>query len=111
VTFSADARDALVRYPWPGNVRELRNLMEMLSILHSGGTVKPRDLPPKFGDGAPAPAPGAQTLAAAIDALEERMIREVLASCDGNMSEAARRLGLRPNTLHYKMKRYGVPAR
>jgi len=73
--------------------------------------VEPRDLPPKFGGAAPAPPPGDQTLAAAIEALEGRMIREVLAACDGNISEAARRLGLRANTLHYKMKRYGVHAR
>ena len=111
VAFSPAALDALIRYPWPGNVRELRNLMEMLSILHSGGTVESRDLPPKFGDGVSAPAPATQTLAAAIEALEGRLIREVLAACDGNISEAARRLGLRPNTLHYKMKRHGVHAR
>ncbi len=109
-TFSPDAREALLRYPWPGNVRELRNLVEMLSILHAGGAVGTADLPPKFDPNAAPGASGESTLASAIEALELRMIREAIAACDGNLSEAARRLGIRPNTLHYKMKRFGLNA-
>jgi len=44
---------------------------------------------------------------------ESRLIRQTLERCKGNKSKAARMLGLRPNTLHYKLERYGLsmPAR
>jgi DNA-binding NtrC family response regulator len=48
----------------------------------------------------------------ALDSLvaefEARMIEQTLARCGGNQSQAARLLGLRPNTLHYKIERYGL---
>ncbi len=39
---------------------------------------------------------------------ESRIIRATLEKCDGNKSKAARLLGIRPNTLHYKLRRYGI---
>lgn len=39
---------------------------------------------------------------------ETEIIERTLRSCGGNKSEAARRLGLRPNTLHYKLERFGL---
>ncbi|MDH3280643.1 MAG: hypothetical protein OEQ18_05895, partial [Gammaproteobacteria bacterium] len=39
---------------------------------------------------------------------ESRIIRATLKRCDGNKSKAARLLGIRPNTLHYKLRRYGI---
>ena len=39
---------------------------------------------------------------------ESRIIRATLERCDGNKSKAARLLGIRPNTLHYKLQRYGI---
>jgi len=40
--------------------------------------------------------------------LEARIITQTLERCGGNKSKAARLLGLRPNTLHYKLERYGI---
>jgi len=39
---------------------------------------------------------------------ETRLIAQALKRCDGNKSKTARLLGLRPNTLHYKIERYGL---
>lgn len=39
---------------------------------------------------------------------ESRIIRATLKRCGGNKSKAARLLGIRPNTLHYKLRRYGI---
>jgi DNA-binding NtrC family response regulator len=39
---------------------------------------------------------------------EARLIAQTLKRCDGNKSKTARLLGLRPNTLHYKLERYGL---
>jgi DNA-binding NtrC family response regulator len=50
----------------------------------------------------------ARTLDDYVSEFEARLIRETLERCEGNKSMAARLLGLRPNTLHYKLERYGI---
>jgi DNA-binding protein Fis len=53
-------------------------------------------------------APPEKALAALLADFEARIISETLTACGGNRSEAARILGLRPNTLHYKMRRLDI---
>jgi hypothetical protein len=47
-------------------------------------------------------------LAEHVSQFEARLIVQALERCGGNKSQAARMLGLRPNTLHYKIERYGL---
>lgn len=54
------------------------------------------------------PATADQTLDHVLADIEVRLIEQALRQCGGNKSEAARLLGLRPNTLHYKLQRYGL---
>jgi len=49
-----------------------------------------------------------KTLEEHVAAFEARLIEQTLERCQGNKSKAARLLGLRPNTLHYKLERYGL---
>lgn len=49
-----------------------------------------------------------KTLEEHVSELEKRLITETLQQCSGNKSKAARVLGLKPNTLHYKLERYGL---
>ncbi len=49
-----------------------------------------------------------KTLDQHVAEFEAYIISETLKRCDGNKSKAARLLGLRPNTLHYKLERYGL---
>lgn len=49
-----------------------------------------------------------KTLEEHVTELEKRLITETLQQCGGNKSKAARVLGLKPNTLHYKLERYGL---
>ena len=77
--------------PWAGNVRELRNEMERAIILNQGGALGPADFPePKTialrSGELPFPATMRDITRAACSAMLER--------CDGNKSEAARRLGI-----------------
>lgn len=51
-----------------------------------------------------------QTLEELVAEFESRIITQALEKCEGNKSKAARVLGLRPNTLHYKLERYGLNA-
>lgn len=49
-----------------------------------------------------------KTLDEYVAEYESRLIAQTLKRCQGNKSKAARLLGLRPNTLHYKLERYGL---
>lgn len=81
----------MARYDWPGNVRELRNLIERSLIVG--------EWPAEFA------ANGEEEEVAAVDSLaavERRHILTVLAACDGNRAEAARRLGISRKTIDRK---------
>ena len=55
-------------------------------------------------------ANGRRHLSELVNSFEAEIIEDAVRRCDGNKSRAARLLGLRPNTLHYKMERYGLGA-
>ncbi|HEU4731415.1 MAG TPA: sigma-54 dependent transcriptional regulator [Kofleriaceae bacterium] len=97
------ARAALIGHDWPGNVRQLRNVIELVTILRSGRAVRVQDLPPGFIDApGPAPAPGS-TLAIDVEqplaAIVDRVVDHVIALEQGNLTRAARRLGVSIRTL------------
>jgi len=52
--------------------------------------------------------PPLKTLDEHLGEYEARLIEQTLESCGGNQAKAARLLGLKPNTLHYKLERYGL---
>jgi DNA-binding NtrC family response regulator len=87
----------MAAYDWPGNVRELKNLVERSLIL---GWF---DLGPE-----PDTAAGVATGEGSLEAVEKRHILAVLAGCDGNKSEAARRLGISRKTLDRKCQAWGA---
>jgi DNA-binding NtrC family response regulator len=87
----------MAAYDWPGNVRELKNLVERSLIL---GWF---DLGPE-----PDTAAGVFTGEGSLEAVERRHILAVLAGCDGNKSEAARRLGISRKTLDRKCQAWGA---
>ncbi|NVP57235.1 sigma 54-interacting transcriptional regulator [Mycoplana rhizolycopersici] len=92
VPIDASARQALATYDWPGNVRELRNLIERTLILGR--------FPEGLGSGTAAPAPGE---GGALADVERRHILSVLADCNGQREEAARRLGISRKTIDRKL--------
>lgn len=98
---TAEARAALSAYPWPGNVRELAHVIERAVLLGEEQLTAALLLP----DAAPVSATG-QTLEAA----EAALIRRALTETDGNVSEAARKLGITRMTLRYRMQKYGIGA-
>lgn len=107
---SEDLLAALAAHAWPGNVRELRNTIEAAVLMCPDGPLRPGDLGLERwdqGDGAPAIAPsalGGDSLAES----EEAQIGRVIALCGGNLTLAARRLGIAKSTLYAKMRRYGL---
>jgi two-component system, NtrC family, nitrogen regulation response regulator NtrX len=108
-----------MRYSWPGNVRELANIIERLSILHPGGTVTAEQVRRLLPDGNHTPASSPfvsdretdapeRSLSDALEQYERQLIAHALASSQGNVAEAARRLQTdRPN-LYRRMRRLGL---
>ena len=103
--FSADALDALVRHPWRGNVRELEHVVERAVLLASGEEISPGDL---------FLAPGTQGPALiermTLDDAERHLIQRALNRCGGNVSEAARELGVSRSALYRRLQHHGLKA-
>ena len=96
---------ALAARPWPGNVRELENAIEMMVALSDGGRLDPA----LMDDGPPEPhEPLGVGLKERVDAYERSLIVAAMAECDGNKSEAARRLGVGRVTLYEKLRKHGL---
>ncbi len=104
--FSAAAKKQLLAHAWPGNIRELRNLMERLAYLSSGDRIEIEDL--AFIDTGAAGdlgcLEGACNLADATREFQQKYIRQMIELTRGNMSQAAKRLGLHRSNLYRKMR-------
>ena len=112
VRITQEALQKLMRYPFPGNVRELENQIEGALALTTDPVIDPGDL---LLPDEPAWSASAGALPAdmpTLDELEARYIARVLASTNGNMSKAARILGVDRKTLYRKRLELGqfVPA-
>ncbi len=105
---STAAIDLLMSYHWPGNVRELENCIERAVLLCPGQSIEAHHLPPTLQKKAPTETGPSGTLDTAVAALEYEMIVAELKSCDGNMSKAARNLGLTERQMGLRIKKYGV---
>jgi two-component system, NtrC family, nitrogen regulation response regulator NtrX len=108
----AEALARLTAHAWPGNVRELMNLSERLVVLRHGREVTAADLPGEIavagGDGATAYAH--LPLRDAKLALEADLVRMALERHRGNVTRAARDLGLERTHLHKRIRALGLSA-
>jgi Nif-specific regulatory protein len=108
--FTAEAKKRLRTHAWPGNVRELRNLMERLAYLTQGEKVDADDLafilsPGEAGAGM---VPMDLPLGEATDRFQLEYIQKHLDSSRGNISDAARRLGMHRSNMYRKMRQLGM---
>mgnify|MGYP003819434283 CR=1 FL=1 len=106
------AMEILCAYHWPGNVRELLNCMEYAVNAMEDGVLRPEHLPNLAGGASDAPSSVvAQVKAGKAFKLENvaaETIREALSHHGGNVSHAARALGIGRNTLYAKMRKFGI---
>jgi two-component system, NtrC family, response regulator AtoC len=106
VSLSPAAIRRLVAYEWPGNVRELENAIERAVVLSSEAEIGPDDLPE-----AEVPVANAETESRfhnGVAAAKRRLVLDALEEANGNMTEAARLLGLNPNYLHRLRNNLGL---
>lgn len=130
--FRERAVDALIAYDWPGNVRELENMIERAVILaEEGGAL---DIGHLFNSGEEIDFPSftinktgriaietdeestdlpilsASKIIASLEEAELAMVRAALLESHGNLSKAARKLGISRAKLAYRMQKYGIVA-
>ena len=112
----ASAKQAINDYPWPGNVRELRHVIERATLLSSGNTLSAEDLmitskPGLISDRDEQREDGdgfSSLIGLTLDEAELMLIQSALERLDGNVSAAARELGVTRMAMRYRMKKYGL---
>lgn len=113
--------DKMTRYSWPGNVRELGNLVEnaMNMIPPGEKTIRWLHLPEhsrsRLSNLFPLETARSEKAALGLKEqmanYEQGLIEEALSRCGGNISRAARSLGLLRQNLHHKIRKYGLSAK
>jgi Nif-specific regulatory protein len=103
---STPALNMLMSYHWPGNVRELENVIERAVILTDDSVIHGYNLPPSLQTSVLTGTEYKSGLEAKLDAVEYEMLIEALKTHDGNMTEAARTLGLSRRIMGLRMKKH-----
>jgi DNA-binding NtrC family response regulator len=122
VTLGSEVLDVFSQYWWPGNVRQLKNEIQRIVAMsapgrpidttHLSSEILATRLPDTGSAGAARRAkPPGQTLAGAVEQVERDFIKDALSEANGNISEAARSLGLTRRGLYLKLRRLGLDAR
>jgi DNA-binding NtrC family response regulator len=93
----------LQQYDWPGNIRELQHAMERAVILSQGKMLMPKDVFVK----SPAREQDLDT-GYNLEEMERNIITQAMKKCNGNITEAARELGLSRAALYRRLEKYNL---
>ena len=109
---STPAINMLMAYHWPGNVRELENCVERAILTATDDCIHGYNLPPSLQIGKDSGTnllpDGAASFNTLVSSFERELIVEALKRKNGNMSAAARDLGISPRVMHYKINLLGI---
>ncbi len=113
---SPEAFDCIERYSWPGNVRELENVVHRAMLLAHDGLITKACLPESIrtgrvadaGNGAPSGASHLNESELSLADAERHAIERALEASGGNVTKAAKQLGIARATIYRKMQRLGV---
>ncbi|MGI9228399.1 MAG: sigma-54-dependent transcriptional regulator [Gammaproteobacteria bacterium] len=129
IAISPAARQAMSGYPWPGNVRELKHTIERAVLICGAGAIQPQHLSLPHGAGAgevdklvdnpvhnsgdnpvhnPVNNPVNTGENLTLDSAEAGLIQQALARTNGNVSKAARELGITRMALRYRIKKHNL---
>ncbi len=105
--------DTLMERAWPGNVRELENACERLAILAPGAELRAEDLPPAHNEPSPGGGDWLDHLPPGLSLvdLERHAVAQALERSGGNISAAARTLGVPRHILVYRIEKHGLRRR
>ncbi len=105
--FAPEVMRRLVVHKWPGNVRELKNAIERVVLLEEGPVVRPEML--VLADGAAAaPSRAAAAEDLRLDRVAMKALIRALELSAGNLSGAARMLGISRDTVRYRMGKHRI---
>ncbi len=122
--FSDEAAELFRRYPWPGNVRQLQNAVQQIVVLNEGALVEAEMVPETISTGhleavaedippVESPATNVSPIASHLSRREQveplwltekRAIESAIATCDGNVNQAAGLLEVAPSTIYRKLQ-------
>ncbi len=106
--FSTMSKQEMMRYQWPGNVRELKHMVERAVLLSAGSSVS-LDISPLSGvSSLKASTDTVLTENATLESAELTLIKQAMARTNGNISKAARDLGVTRMALRYRLKKYNL---
>ena len=109
---TSDAMQAILHHHWPGNVRELRTAIEHGVVMASGTKITLRDLPVSLRQPSPSsPTRGRtgiipETSSSPLNLCDtkDRLIQKALEESAGNVTAAAKKLGISRRTLHRRLR-------
>lgn len=101
IQLNSSAIRPLQKYPWPGNVRELQHAIERAVIMNRGGSLAADEIIPRNVSNTSRTA-----LPVKLDELERQHIARVIEKNEGNISQAAKDLGLTRAALYRRMEKY-----
>src|SRR3954471_10355370 len=103
--FESGAMQLLLEHTWPGNVRELDHAVERAVLMAPGPLVKPADLGLRA---AGKEGGGGRLEDMSLEDVECFLIKKAMTRFDGNVSQAAKALGLSRSALYRRLQRYGL---
>ena len=103
VAFSPGASHALLCHPWPGNVRELKHTVERAILMCPGSEIDVEDLGLRRGAGNSLPLEDLE-----LAEVERLLVERALEHHDGNVSRAARKLGLSRSAMYRRLKQHRI---
>ncbi|MBN2234804.1 MAG: sigma-54-dependent Fis family transcriptional regulator [Opitutales bacterium] len=101
--FDRDAEQILMNYAWPGNIRELEHALERAVLLCKGKVIEKGNL---MMEGSASPAIDLESMS--VEDVERVLIGKALRRNGGNVSEAARQLGMSRATFYRRLQSYGL---
>lgn len=101
---SADVLKKLNEYAWPGNVRELQHVVERAVIMNDSGEFAPQDFLLNGNSQGEMTEEGTLNL----EETERTLIRKAISKSGGNLSHAAKELGLTRASLYRRLEKYGL---
>ncbi|GEP89331.1 DNA-binding transcriptional response regulator, NtrC family, contains REC, AAA-type ATPase, and a Fis-type DNA-binding domains [Chitinophaga terrae (ex Kim and Jung 2007)] len=94
----------LEKYDWPGNIRELQHAIERAVILAQGKSLQPKDVFIKNNQNNDQPSDTGYNL----EEMERNIITQAMKKCNGNITEAAKELGLSRAALYRRLEKYNI---